>query len=160
MDTKQVIADFIKVAEIAGSPITREQIIGEQMPGPPHKPPSSLPAGKMAVYVFELGDQCLKVGRAGPNSGARYTSHHYNPKAANSNLANSVLQDQHKEELGASCCEEDSVGQWIRDNTSRTNFLLDESVGIRTLNLLEAFLQCLLRPRYEGNSSQSVDPEG
>jgi len=40
------------------------------------------------------------------------------------------------------------------ENLDRTNFLLDERLGIPVLTLLEAFLQCRLRPRYEGYKSQ------
>jgi len=40
------------------------------------------------------------------------------------------------------------------------NFILDASLGVHVLNLLEAFLQCRLRPEFEGFASQRIDREG
>ena len=48
----------------------------------------------MAVYVFSEKSQVLKVGKVGPNSQARYTSQHYNPKSARSTLAKSLLKER------------------------------------------------------------------
>jgi hypothetical protein len=61
--------------------------------GCPHKR-KPLPEGKMAVYTFFWEGRCLKVGKAGPNSGARYTSQHYLPGKSKSNLADSILLDE------------------------------------------------------------------
>ena len=52
----------------------------------PHRP-RSLPVGKMAVYCFFFRGRALKIGIAGPNSGARYLSQHYHPRSAGSTLA-------------------------------------------------------------------------
>jgi hypothetical protein len=46
------------------------------------------------------------------------------------------------------------VGAWIKTNVDRTNYLLDAERGIPVLTLLESFLQCRLRPRFEGFESQ------
>src|SRR5436309_10093554 len=59
----------------------------------PHKPPSRLPPGKMAVYGFWLeGWRWLKIGKAGPNSSARYAYQHYNGRAG-STCAGSLQSD-------------------------------------------------------------------
>lgn len=47
-----------------------------------------------------------------------------------------------------------SVGDWIKANTDRYNFLLHSNHPIRLLTLLEAFLQCRLNPAFEGFSGQ------
>ena len=115
----------------------------------PHQPPKSLPASKMAVYVFTDKERVLKVGKTGPNSGARYTSQHYNAKSANSTLAGSLLKDKeysHKYQLN-----EDNVSRWIKENTNRVNYIVDANVNLLTLNLLEAFAQCCLHPYFEGS---------
>ena len=92
------IEDFRVAAKLAGIQLSPHDIEIEKLPAP-HKPPSRLPLGKMAVYVFHSGTTCLKVGKAGPKSQARYTSQHYNPKSAMSTLAASMLSDPHA--LGA-----------------------------------------------------------
>jgi len=39
-------------------------------------------------------------------------------------------------------------------NVDRVNVLLPASLGVPIMTLLESFLQCRLRPRYEGFRSQ------
>ena len=137
--------DFIEVARLSGISLSPRDIHVEILRAP-HSP-STLPPGKMAVYVFLLGDECLKVGKAGPNSGPRYLFQHYNPDSSRSNLAKSLLKEHPH-------LTKESVGDWIKNHTDRINFLLDQRVGIPALSLLEVFLQCRLRPRYEGFESQ------
>ena len=143
--------DFIKVASLAGIPLSADDLIVESLRAP-HNPPTRLPVGKTAVYVFCHEGHALKIGKAGPNSNARYTSQHYSPRAAKSTLAASILK--HGREIGVHGMTESAVGSWIRANTDRYNFLLDSSYPIRLLTLLESFLQCKLDPVFEGFSSQ------
>lgn len=143
--------DFLHVAELAGIQINDEDIQIENLIAP-HTPPSSLPNGRMAVYVFFWNNQCLKVGKVGSKSQARFTSQHYHHKSSNSNLSKSVLKD--KSAMGISQIDEESVGDWIRQNTDRINFLLPDKLGIPTLSLLEAFLHCRMQPRFEGFETQ------
>ena len=150
-DPQPLIEDFRKVAGLAGVSVPKNALSVEKLPAP-HKPPSVLPKGKMAVYVFAWRGQCLKVGKVGPNSQARYTSQHYGASSSNSNLAKSILSV--RDELTLSAVSESNVGAWIKANVDRTNFLLDASCGIPVLTLLESFLQCRLRPRFEGFESQ------
>jgi hypothetical protein len=156
INVDKLIADFVRVAELAGLHIKRGDITIENLPAP-HRPPSSLPSGKMAVYVFHCGDQCLKVGKVGPKSQARYTSQHYSPKSSNSNLAKSVLK--HKSAMGISDIDERTAGRWITQHTDRINFLIHEDFGIPLLSLLEAFLQCSLKPLFEGFHTQKMNTE-
>lgn len=147
----KILADFKKAAEISHIMISCQDIHVEEQKAP-HSPPSLLPEGKMAVYVFFLGEECLKVGKVGPRSHARYVSHHYNPNSSKSNLARSILDDRN--ELGLSYLDERTIGEWIKKNTDRINFIVDSGLGIHVLTLLESFLQCRLRPRFEGFASQ------
>lgn len=48
---------------------------------------------KYGVYVFFLGEKCLKVGKVGPNSEARWKYQHYRFGAAKSSLPNSIKND-------------------------------------------------------------------
>lgn len=148
---KEVLADFATVARLAGVSLTPSDLRLEELPAP-HAPPARLPAGHMAVYVFSFGADVLKVGKVGPKSQARYTSQHYNPGSAQSTLAASMIADA--EWLGLGEAERAGIGSWIRSNVDRVNVLIPASHGIPVLTLLESFLQCRLRPRYEGFRSQ------
>jgi len=81
--------------------------------GAPHKA-SQLPPGMAAVYCFWGLGQWLKIGKVGPNSGARYTSQHYTG-SARSTLAGSLLSDP--EVLEVPGFTPDRVGDWIKANT-------------------------------------------
>jgi hypothetical protein len=151
IDPDKLISDFIRVSELAGLEIKEQYIQIESLPAP-HIPPSTLPSGRMAVYVFHWGNRCLKVGKVGPKSQARYISQHYSPRSSNSNLAKSILKD--KSVTGINEIDEHTVGNWVKQNTDRVNFLIPESFGIPLLSLLEAFLQCRLRPCFEGFDTQ------
>jgi len=151
VDPKQLIADFASVAALAGVAMPDESIIIETSKAP-HVPPTSLPSDKMAVYVFIWQGRCLKIGKVGPKSQARYTSQHYNPNSSKSNLAKSILNNKY--DLGLPDLDAATVGIWLKNQTDRIDFLLDQRLGIPILSLLEAFLQCRLRPAFEGFESQ------
>src|SRR5664280_2541839 len=150
---ESAIEDFRTVARLAGVELSNDAITIEHLAAP-HVPPTKLPLGKMAVYVFSKGPDILKVGKVGAKSQARYTSQHYNPGSALSTLAASILAD--RVSLGLNGINEASVGRWIRENIDRVNFLLDERYGVSVLTLLETFLQCRLKPKYEGFKSQRL----
>jgi hypothetical protein len=152
-DPETAIDAFIEVAPLAGIQLLNTAITIEHLPAP-HAPPSRLPMGKMAVYVFSKGADVLKVGKVGAKSQARYTSQHYIPGSAKSTLAASILAD--RPALGLPHVDEVAVGSWIKANVDRVNLLMDERIGVPVLTLLEAFLQCRLKPRYEGFKSQRL----
>ena len=147
---EKIVNDFLQVAALAGESLSVEDILIEEL-GAPHQP-TGLPIGSMAVYVFSCKGTTLKVGKAGANSDARFRSQHYNPKSAASTLAASILKDPSP--IGNPSLDLDSVGNWIKKNTDRTNYILKSEIGIEVLTLLESYLQCLLKPVYEGFASQ------
>lgn len=149
----EITADFVTVARLAGISLPSGAIEVEKLTAP-HLPPTRLPVGRMAVYVFARGSEVLKVGKVGAKSQARYTSQHYNPGSAMSTLAASILADGARH--GLTEADASRVGCWIRESVDRVNFLIDERLGMRVLTLLEAFLQCRLNPRYEGFKSQNA----
>ena len=146
-----IATDFINAAKLAGALVSVGDIEVQCLPAP-HRPPSALPKGKAAVYVFMFGSRCLKVGKAGPKSAARFSSQHYGVGRAPSTLAASVI----KAGLGAPSnpVTPSNVSAWLRSNTTRIHFLLPSSYGPAVLALLEAFVQCRLRPEFEGFASQ------
>ena len=150
-DPEQLMEDFLVVAELAGITAMRDAIRIEILKMP-HRPPNTLPKGKMAVYIFSQNNRVLKVGKVGWRSQARYTSQHYNAGTARSTLAASILKDEDAvERYGVN---EANVSDWIKENTDRVDFILDADLGVRVLTLLEAFVQCRLQPRFEGFASQ------
>ena len=151
-DPERLLKDFLIVAELAGITLQRDAIRIEILTMP-HKPPSNLPTGKMAVYVFSDKDRVLKVGKVGCRSHARYTSQHYNPGSASSTLADSLLKDA--DAVKRHDVNRENVSHWIKTNTDRVNLILDADLGMRATTLLEAFVQCRLQPVFEGFASQS-----
>lgn len=143
------LRDFEHVAELARSPCAAAMIEVE-IADPPHRQPSRLPIGKMAVYAFFHGRQALKVGKAGAKSAARYTSQHYNPNSAMSTLARSILTNPAK--LGLTSLDDAAIGGWIRDNTARVNLLITAPLGLPILSLLESFLHVRWNPLFEGRA--------
>ena len=118
--------------------------------GMPHTP-CTLKRGTMGIYTFIFRDEFLKIGKAGTNSNARFYTQHYNPCSAASNLAKSILEDDNMQGLGIT---KENVGEWIKQNTRRIDILLDASLGIFTLELIEAALHYRYEPRYEGFKNQ------
>ena len=145
---EEMLDDFLITARLARVTVERTAV-GIEVLRMPHRP-TSLRRGKMAVYVFSDRERVLKVGKVGPRSGARYSSQHYNG-SANSTLAGSLLADADFA-MRAGLTRE-NVSSWIRENTDRVNFLLDAQVGPLALGLFEAFVQCRLKPAYEGRAS-------
>lgn len=149
---------LIKSINLAGINITQKQIDISDW-GCPHES-QPLPKDKMAVYTFFYKNECLKVGKADKNSNSRYASQNYNPsmKSSNSNLAKSICKDN------AFCksqgITEENIGCWIKKNTHRINFLIDDNIvddNVRrfVLNFAEAFLQLVFKPKYEGRLQKS-----
>jgi hypothetical protein len=138
------LGDFRQVAKLADAEFIADSITVEIM-AKPHKAPTKLPSGKMAVYAFFLNGQALKVGT---KSVARYTSQHYNPESAKSTLAQSILKNAAK--IGAAHLDPVSVGNWIRTHTDRVNLLAPTSLGLLMLSFLESFLHVRWKPIFEG----------
>lgn len=154
----KLIEDFLKIAYISGVSLSQHKIITEILTAPHHRP-AGLSAGKKAIYVFLIEEHCLKVGKAGPRSVARFASHHYNTKSSGSNLARSVLKsrDLLKSVLPSMQSEIDqlserNIGSWLENNTTRCHFFIDSEVDDLVLSLFEIFLQCRLKPLFEGKT--------
>ena len=154
-----LLDDFVQALRRAGRAGPATPISHEAQPAP-HLA-HSLPSGRCAVYVFSLsrtyGSGCtaganriLKVGKAGPKSNARFQSQHYNPGAAPSTLAASLVQGFILwPYLGLNQITEAVVGDWIRQNTDRDNFYLTER-DQHLLGELERYLRGRLGPAFEG----------
>jgi len=165
LDPAEIIDAFLHVAALAHVQLASAHVRHELLSAP-HKRPSSLPPGLQAVYAFLLDERCLKVGKAGPKTQARFTSQHYGFNAR-STLAKSILTNPQQladllppERRGeVASLNEAKVGAWIERNTARLHIFLSTSAGPLALGLLEAFVQCRLNPVFEGKQvARSADP--
>jgi hypothetical protein len=153
MDIKALNTDLaeiiLELSSILGKPISADKFEIVDL-GLPHKP-TSLPKGKMGIYMFLYDNKFLKIGKAGPKSNARFYSQHYNPKSARSTLAASILSDKTIDNKSIS---ESNIGDWIKENCHRVDILFDTDLGIFALELIEAALHYKYEPIYEGFISQ------
>jgi hypothetical protein len=144
---EEALTDFYAAGKLAQIAVSRNDLTVELLPAP-HKAPTMLPAGKMAVYAFFVDGVALKVGKVGPNSQARYTSQHYNMGSALSTLAASISKKPSA--LGLAAVDPLTIGALIKERTDRVNILLPATYGDAPLSLLEAFLHCRWKPVFEG----------
>lgn len=153
IDVQSLIRDFLQVSQLAGLSLQASDIETQVLVAP-HKR-TGLPKGKAAVYVFFHGETCLKVGKVGANSDARFRSQHYLPSGAMSNLAKSLCLDFTTKQSRffhpelRSGFDAESVADWMLTNLSRVHFFVDANAPTGTVRLLEVFLQCRLQPIFE-----------
>jgi hypothetical protein len=153
----KVVRVFSEWARLEGHTVASAKVRVESL-GRPHKP-ATLSIGWQGVYAFRYNQVWLKVGRAGPNSGARWLSQHYNPRSASSNLAFSLIKyalaAQEHPDLGElravlRTTGPNSIGAWIKANTERVNILIPGEMGRAGLDRLETIAQQKLKPIFEG----------
>ncbi len=146
-EIENTVSAFLKVADLAGDPISRAEIEMEYLPAP-YRAPARLPPGRMAVYGFWGNGSWLKVGMAGPKSTSRNTSQYHNAGSARSTLAGSLVKDRRMRSVAR--FDRKFAGVWIKVSTSRVNILLPATQQRELLSLLAVFLHPRLKPRYEG----------
>lgn len=150
----QIAEEFKSITGIEVSPVF-------MLNGPDHNP-TSLQTGLCGVYAFTAGGYCFKVGKAGPKSKARWNSHHYNldettpstmPKSMLKNIDRfkTCFPDTKHSEIEQ--LNKENIQQWIKENMSRLEFLIEDQYDGVSLNLLEALVQFHLKPIFEGRSA-------
>lgn len=117
----------------------------------PHKY-QKLPENSMGIYMFKYKDKFLKIGKVNSKSNARFTSQHYNSTSTRSNLAKSILENTEFCEMHS--ITKDNIKGWMLENLDRIDIILEDSLGVFVLNLLEACLHYQYKPIYEGYISQ------
>lgn len=156
----ELIRDFGAAASIAGTAGWPCEIRGEVLPAP-HRPPSSLPAGFGAVYAFALGSastapagggRVLKVGKAGPNTAARFTSQHYSPRAARSTLAGSIIRYPILWPwLGVTAEDTASIRSWMTTKLDRLHIFVRQPTP-EFLTMVELYVRARIGSVYEGSA--------
>lgn len=155
----QNVANSIK-AEFEGLTDLKVSVVFMQN-GVTHSP-TTLQTGMCGVYVFMSGEHCFKVGKAGSKSKARWNSHHYNlDETTPSTLPKSIIKNKSKfkglfpiekhQEIDA--LNKSSIQEWIKNNLSRIEFLMEDNGDPSALNLLEALAQYRLQPMFEGKNA-------
>jgi hypothetical protein len=126
--------------------------------GMPHRP-TPLAPGWQGIYGFRWQSKWLKIGKAGPNTQARWLSQHYGLGRALSTLASSLVKyclapQEHPELPGLRALirrvDPNELGEWIKRNTERVNVLIGAEAGSEGLAHLEAIAHRRLAPVFEG----------
>ncbi len=146
MITQQDIQALVNAASQANLKVGLNQLqLNRWHAGIKSHKPTAFPVGFSAIYIFEYNKVYLKVGQAGPNSNARFQSHHYNPHSSNSNLAKSLINDAGF----AAIIGTDEVGLWIKKNTDRYNIMIPIMYNSKFVNFAEAFFILKCNPKFE-----------
>ena len=155
-DPVELVGALVEAGRLAGLNLELREVRYEVLSAP-HRRPASLPEGTQAIYAFLVGNACLKVGKAGPKTKARFTSQHYGNKAP-STLAKSILKNRkpvlrlfaERARGEVESLDIESVGPWLKKNTWRFHIFLPATAPACALALAEAFVQTRLCPIYEG----------
>ena len=159
IEPESLIAGFAAAADLVGMEGWPCVLRAETLRAP-HKPPA-LPPGHGAVYVFALSDAyggatpagsktVLKVGRVGPQSAPRFTYQHYNPAAAGSTLAGSLLAYPVLWPwLGITRLTAADVKNWMRANLDRAHIFVPAGHDY-VLRSLELYVRARVGSVYEG----------
>lgn len=160
MSPDELIHDFGVAASTTGTAGWPCEVRGEILTAP-HRPPSSLPAGFGAVYAFALrsssaapagGGRVLKVGKAGPNSVARFTSQHYSPGSARSTLAGSIVKYPILWPwLGITAQDAAGIRLWMTANLDRMHIFVRQPAP-ELLTTIELYVRARIGSVYEGSA--------
>jgi hypothetical protein len=154
-----LLADFRDAATREGL-LDEGAVLREEHLAAPHCPPSKLPGGCTAVYVFSLSaaygatvpagpNRVLKVGKVGANSAPRFCSQHYLPRSANSNLAKSLLAEKILwPYLGIDHLEESGIKAWMCEHLERDHVFVAGQPGLE--REIERYFRGRLGPVFEG----------
>ncbi len=159
LDPNEMVETFIEVARLASVDFGTNEVRPETLSAP-HRRPTALPPDTQVVYAFLVGSVCLKVGKAGRKTQARFTSQHYSVNAAPSTLAKSIINNKSRlldvlpglYRSGVEVVNEASIGSWLETNASRFHIFIPSASGQFPLCLLEGFVQCRLLPIFEGKN--------
>lgn len=100
-------------------------------------------------HASPAAGRALKVGRAGPNSDARFRSQHYSPMSSGSNLARTLLSARVMwPHLGIEELDEAVVKSWILTNTERDHFFVPADHA-DLLPSMETYVRGRLGPVFE-----------
>ena len=143
---QQIIDDFRKYEFEPMGFTPKSDFIKIEVLHMPHEPPE-LPKGQAAVYVFSTKEWVLKIGKAEQNAQAQYNSQYY-INSTSETLAKSLVNCN---SLGLYSLTIENVGDWIKKNTTRVNFILSPaySSNQEILDMLAIFVEKRLQHLYD-----------
>lgn len=160
IDPNQLIRDFGDAAAFASTVGWPCEFRTEVLRAP-HDAPKRMPPGFGAVYAFAFGSsssapagvgRVLKVGKAGVNSAARFTSQHYSPGSAQSTLAGSILKYPILWPwLGISGRDARDIKRWMLGNLDRMHIFVREP-SRELLTTVELYVRARVGSVYEGSA--------
>lgn len=139
----------------------------------------------MFCYRYKDKDVFLKIGKAGEKTKARFSTQHYCINKTKSTLAKSLIKniqedridnevlEEIKQEITAIITKEeikqildnsdnsnlkdkkDGIKEWMKDNLTKINIVLDASLGNRVLSFFEEFFLFKYNPIFEGKVIKS-----
>ncbi len=147
MITQEDLQSLVNAASITGFEVNVNEIKLEVwIAGIETHIPKALDNEYSAVYIFEYGNEYLKVGKVNSKTKERYRYHHYNLNSSGSNLSKSISTD-----LEMSNVIGDTLpGQWLKENTTRYNIKIPSHMRKNFVNFAEAFFILKCNPKYEG----------
>ena len=147
---QQIIDDF-RESEWEPMGITpRSDFVKIEVLHMPHEPPE-LPKGQAAVYVFSTRDYVLKIGKAEQDAQVQYNSQYY-INSTSKTLAESLVNCNSR----SLYLNTENVGDWIKKNTTRVNFILSPaySGNNEVLDMLAIFVEKQLQHLYDPRLGQ------
>ena len=143
---QQIIDDFREFEFEPMGMTPRSDFVKIEVLPMPHEPPE-LPKGQAAVYVFSAKDCVLKIGKAAQNAQAQYNSQYY-INSTSETLAKSLVNCNSKSLYYLTL---ENVGDWIKKNTTRVNFILSPaySGNKEILDMLAIFVEKRLQHLYD-----------
>lgn len=136
----------------------------------------------MFCYRYKDKEVFLKIGKAGEKTKARFSTQHYCINKTKSTLAKSLIKniqedridnevlEEIKQEITAIITKEeikqildnsdnsnlkdkkDGIKEWMKDNLTKINIVLDASLGNRVLSFFEEFFLFKYNPIFEGKA--------
>ena len=142
---QQIIDDFRESEFEPMGMIPRSDFVKIEVLPMPHEPPE-LPKGQAAVYVFSTRDYVLKIGKAEQDAQAEYNSQYY-INSTSKTLAESLVNCNSR----SLYLNTENVGDWIKKNTTRVNFILSPaySGNQEILDMLAIFVEKRLQHLYD-----------
>jgi len=157
-DATSLIEEFVADLRVSLDVVVDRSGISHDSWKAPHQPRDP-PSGCGAVYVFSLSlmtharagaGRVLKVGKAGPNSNARFRYQHYAPGSAMSTLAGAIENNRLLWGYVGYPGKATDVGTWIKENTDRDNFYFKNE---DLIGRFEVYAKARLGPAFEGSLS-------
>jgi len=146
---EDVLKDLVNSALLAGFEVPNDALQLQILePGLDTHLTPALPYGFSAVYIFEHDEGVLKVGHCGLNCTPCFQSRHYG-FAFPSTLARSLMNYEEWNHL----YNEDTVGNWIKENTTRYNIYIPASYRNYFRYFAEAFFILKFSPKFERNGN-------